>query len=135
MFQSIWITQGSILGPILFNTFITDMIKINLAPGIKTSPTIADDVQLLFSCTPNNLEQLKAHAETSLKTMKEWYSLNGLKMNPNKTQCILFATPNFNKCTETFQLTIDRMVKQMEYKVKKLGVIFDSFLSLDCHIK
>ena len=60
----------------------------------------ADDVQLLFSDSPNNLEQLKIYAETSLKTMKEWYSENGLKMNSNKTRCIIFATPNFNKRTD-----------------------------------
>ena len=45
-------------------------------------------------------------------------SENGLKMNPNNTECIIFATPNFNKRTETFQLTIDSMVKHMEDKVK-----------------
>ena len=39
--------------------------------------------------------------------MKEWYSENGLKMNSNKTQCILFAKPNFNTRTETFKITID----------------------------
>ena len=27
----------------------------------------------------------------------KWFDSNGLKMNSNKTQCILFATPNFNK--------------------------------------
>ena len=67
--------------------------------------------------------------------MKEWYSENGLKMNSNKTQCILFATPNFNKRTETFQITIDDTVRQMEDKVKNLGVIFDSRLSFEHHSK
>ena len=54
--------------------------------------------------------------------MKEWYCKNGLKINSNKTQCILFATPNFNKRTETFQITIDDTVRHMEDKVKNLGV-------------
>ena len=36
-----------------------------------------DDVQLLFSGSPYNLEQLKIYTETSLNTMKEWYSENG----------------------------------------------------------
>ena len=116
------VPQGSILGPILFNIFINGIPKINSLPEITTSTTIyADDVQLLFSGTPNNLEQLKIYAETSLNTMKEWSSENGLKMNSNKTQCILFATPNFNKRTETFQITIDDMVRHMEDKVKKPG--------------
>ena len=60
---------------------------------------------------------------------------NGLKMNLKKTQFILFATPNFNKLTKTFQITIDDTVRRMEDKVKNLGVIFDSLLSFEHHIK
>ena len=52
--------------------------------------------------------------------MKEWYSKNGLKMNSNKTQCILFATPKFNERSETFQITIDDTVQHMEDRVKNL---------------
>ena len=49
------------------------------------------------------------YAETSLKTTKEWYSENDLKMTQNKIQYIGFlATRNFNKRTETFHITIDR---------------------------
>ena len=130
------VSQGSILDKILFSIFINDFPKINSLPDITTGTTIyADDVQLLFGGTPNNLEQLKIYAETSLKTMKEWYSENGLKMNSNKTQCILFTTPNFNKRTETFQITIDDTVRGMEDKVKNQGVIFDSRLSFEHHIK
>ena len=103
---------------------------------MTTSTTIyADDVQLLFSGSPNNLEQLKTYAETSLNTMKECYSQNGLKINSNKTQCILFPTPNFNKRTETFQITIDNTVRHTEDKFKNLGVIFGSLLSFEHHIK
>ena len=115
------VPHGSILGPILFNIFINDIPKINSLTEITTSTTIyADVVQLLFSGSPNNLEQLKIYAETSLHTMKEWYSENGLKINSNKTQCILFATPKFNKRIETFQITIDDTVRYMDDKVKNL---------------
>ena len=83
---------------------------------MTTSTTIyADDDQLLFSGTPNNLEQLKIYAETSLKTMSVFnFRINGtllhLKMNSNKTQCIHFATQNLNNRTEKFQITIDGTV-------------------------
>ena len=106
------------------NIFSKKCVNVNGSPlykaskyllaEITTSITIyADDVQLLFNGSPNNHEQLKIYAETSLKTMKEWYSENGLKMNSNKTQCILFATPKFNKRTETFQITIDDTERHM----------------------
>ena len=56
------------------NICINDIPKINSLPEITTSTTIyADNVQLLFGGSPNNLEQLKIYAETSLNTMKEWY--------------------------------------------------------------
>ena len=67
--------------------------------------------------------------------MQEWYRKNGLKMNYNKTQCILFATPNFNKRTESFQITMDDTLRHMEDKVKNLEVIFDSRLSFEQHNK
>ena len=58
------VPQGSILGQILFNFFINDIPKINSLPEITTSTTIyADDVQLLFSGSPNNLEQLKIYMQ------------------------------------------------------------------------
>ena len=60
------VPQGSILGSILFNIFINDIPKINSLPEITTITTsYADDVQLLFSGTPNNLELLNIYAETS----------------------------------------------------------------------
>ena len=71
----------------------------------------------------------------AIETMKEYYSENGLKMNSNKTQCILFATPNFNKRTELFHITIDDTVRHLEDKVKNLGMIFVSRLSFEHHIK
>ena len=55
-------------------------------------------------------------------------------MNSNKTQCILFATQNFNKWTETFQITIDDTGRHTEDKVKNLGVIFDSRLSFSVSV-
>ena len=55
-------------------------------------------------------------------------------MNSNETQRIVFATPNFKKRTESFQIAIDDTVRHMEDKVKNLVVIFDSRLSFEHQI-
>ena len=117
---------------------VIDFPKINSSPRIKTIKY--KDLRRRCSTlvqwhTYSNLEQLKKDAATSLKTMQECDSRNGLKMNSNKTKCILFATPNFSKWTESFQITIDDTVKQTEEKVINMGVIFDSRLSFEHHIK
>ena len=46
-----------------------------------------------------------------------------------------FCNTKFQITTETFQITIDDTVRHMEDKVKNLGVIFDSRLSFEHHIK
>ena len=60
--------HGSILGPILFNIFINDNLKIHSLTGITIgTPIYAVNVQLLFSGTPNVLELLIRYAETTWK--------------------------------------------------------------------
>ena len=59
----------------------------------------------------------------------------GWKWIQIKLNAFFFATPNFNKRTETFQITIADTVREMKDKVKNLGVIIDSRLSFEYHIK
>ena len=74
------VPQGTILGPI--NIFINYILEINSLPDITTITTIsADDVQLLFSGSPNNLEQLKNICRDKHKHYERMDSENGLKMN------------------------------------------------------
>ena len=68
--------------------------------------------------------------ETSyMSYMVQW---NGLKMKSNKTQCILFATKNFNKRTETFQKTIDDTVKPKNWECYSTVAFLLSITSNHC---
>ncbi|KAF2359058.1 Reverse transcriptase domain [Trinorchestia longiramus] len=85
------VPQGSILGPLLFSIFINDFPSM---PSNTRISMYADDVQIAMTSAPAKLSQTKSNAEILLKHVKSWYDQNGLKLNANKTQCIIFGSKN-----------------------------------------
>ena len=74
------VPQGSILGPILFIIFTSDLSK---EVADCWFAAYADDAVLLVSAkTP---KQLKTKIETSIKAVQDWYTKNGLLINSDKT--------------------------------------------------
>ena len=85
------VPQGSILGPIIFLLFINDISCGSPADNAKMT-IYADDVQLLFSRPANMFVELKEDAEAVLTHIQSWYNSNGLKVNANKTKCIILES-------------------------------------------
>ncbi|KAF7684865.1 hypothetical protein CDIK_4386, partial [Cucumispora dikerogammari] len=95
----------------------------------------ADDVQLLLSAKPSMLETLKYDAETAVKNLKAWYEKNGLKLNSDKSQCILFGSNSNRKAVPAnFSIKIGESEIVAEDKIKSLGVWFDPNLSFKHHV-
>ncbi len=64
------VPQGSILGPVLFSIYVNDLSKT-----IKDCTLIhyADDTQFLYADTVNNLGNLIARTEETLKNVKQYF--------------------------------------------------------------
>ena len=101
------IPQGSILGPILFNIFIN-----NLLLWISNSELLnfADDNTI--SAAENTIEELISTLEKESQVAIDWFVSNKMIVNPDKFQAIVFKRNNRMK--DSYSLNINQKVTLRE---------------------
>lgn len=122
------VPQGSILGPLLFLTYINDIHEI----GLKGDITLyADDTSLFY--TGDDIISLVEQAQDDLEVLHTWLQTNLLTINTAKTNYIIFTAKN--KTIKNYKpLTInDQPINEVKEE-KYLGLILDSQLSWKPHI-
>ena len=129
------VPQGSILGPILFLLFVNDISCGSPVDNAKMT-IYADDVQLLFIRPANELARLKEDAETALTHIREWYTSNGLKVNADKTKCIILGSKaNTSKVPDSFVVDCGGAKIPLADCVKSLGVFLDPNMTFKHHVE
>ena len=124
------VIQGSILGPILFLLFTNDV-----ASHVPCQKIVmyADDSQFLNSSRKNELAAHKLQLEDMLSAVQNWYDQNSLKVNPTKTEMMIFGLSkqeNRSNFTVNFAGAQVRPVNSM----KVLGVTLDPELRWEDHV-
>ena len=87
------ISQGSILGPVLFNLYIVDIVD-NISCN---SLQYADDTTLYQHCKLKNLQNCIEKLESNLQTVSDWALQNSLVFNDDKTKYLLFSSIQLSK--------------------------------------
>ena len=77
------VPQGSILGPILFLLYISEIEKIAQLHGFSVH-VFADDMQLYISFKRNNLLSTLSSIEQCLRHIKYWMASKFLKISEGK---------------------------------------------------
>ena len=123
------VVQGSVLGPALFLIFTND-----LASHITHGKLVmyADDAQFLDSEAPNDLRRLETRIESTLATALNWFTKNSLKINPTKTELLLFKTRKRRTREITVHFGDHTLVTAKKAKV--LGLVLDPALTWEHHV-
>ena len=130
------VPQGSVLGPFLFSLYTTPLSKIiRLHPHIKFH-FYADYTQLYIHLSHKNSSSVLAKLNACLHDVQELMSLSKLKLNPEKTEFIVFGSKaQRQKISSHFPVSILGSLLHPVDSVRNLGVWFDADFSFSEHIK
>ena len=129
------VTQGSILGPKLFNIYTKPFPTKMLVVKVSVEG-YADDNQLLKQF--NLIFQVEVLGEGISKTfevIEKWMSENFLKLNSGKTKIMIIAPDGVQQEITINGTFIDGKCVRFVETAKNLGVYIDSTLSLEFQIQ
>ena len=91
--------QGSVLGPVLFSLYTTLLSKVIPNPPGISFQFYVNDIQLYVHLTHKDVASALNKLSHCLEDVKRWLSANKLKLNPDKTEFIVFGSKSQHKKT------------------------------------
>ena len=119
------VPQGSVLGPILFNIFINDLL---FSVDESEICNFADD-NTLYICD-SSIDNVLRRLNADVSTILEWFKCNYLVVNPAKFQLIFPGTEK-----SSLSITVGSYTVSSTDVVKLLGINIDSQLTFYPHVK
>ena len=121
------VPQGSVLEPLLFVLYTQPVSCIDLHK-------FSDDTQLFSSALPVDFGTLIKQTETCVEHVKAWMDSNKLILNDDKTEALVVGTRSRTGVCYSEHLNIGGSPISFQPKVKSLGVVLDSSLTMSHHI-
>ena len=122
------VPEGSVLGPLLFLIYISDLPNISNKLDIFL---FADDTNIYYE--NESFKELEKIVNKELKNLYLWLSINRLALNIEKTNFLIFHP--FNKPLKyNVTLKIHKRAILEKQNIKYLGIIIDSTLSWKAHL-
>jgi len=128
------VPQGSVLGPVLFSTYISRMSDIAAGSDLATHQ-YADDGKLYVGMEPRDMTSVSekvANMEECLCNIKQWMVQNKLKLNDDKTEVIMLTPPRIQFSIPS--ITVGDASVVPSHTVRDLGCTWDEHMDMEAHV-
>ena len=123
------VPQGSILGPLLFTIFVSDLV--NSIENCKYH-MYADDLQIYLPTSNKTLSGAIDLMNADLSNISRWATKNSLLINPQKTQSIMYSRANVD--VSNLKIMMGDIEVQWMDEVRNLGLYMDKKLTFTSHV-
>ena len=123
------VPQGSILGPILFNIFLNDLLSTLKVSNLFN---FADDKTI--SATADNIGHLMLTLKHESEVAVKWFTENQVIVNPGKFQAMILQNSRNSNNYETVKLKIESAKIETKNTIKLLGITIDNKLNFEEHV-
>ena len=130
------VSQGSVLGPILFVMYTTPLSDI-IVNHFVNHQLFADDTQLQQSAPLSEVTSLTKELNACTDDIKTWMTENRLKLNDDKTDALLFPFSYSLKPSAVplpYSITLGSHNIPFSASARNLGFILNSKLSMKRHV-
>ena len=123
------VPQGSILGPILFNIYVSDLSDNAKSKCLQ----FADDTTFYNHCKVKDIPTIATSLKTDIESIKSWSKEANLVFNGDKTKVLLFSTSQLSSRHKldndnTFNIDIDNKNLERKTTWKVLGIHLNQHL-------
>ena len=124
------VPQGSVLGPVLWNIYIDDLLR-----RIPAISAYADDCTLSCSYSRQDSERVAAEINQQLKQIEEWGARWQVNFAPQKTQAMVVSRSLAAPRAIEGSVLFGGVPLPLQDHIKILGVDLDRELRFDHHLK
>ncbi len=122
------VPQGSILGPLLFITYINSLPEA--LDGFNTF-LYADDTAILT--TGDSPEAIATNLNEALSKASDWMTMNKLSLNVSKTKCMFMGTAQRLYNADFPEISCNGEIVDRVESFKYLGIFLDNQLRFNIH--